>query len=59
MGPLLLLLLRAVLQGRLMAYTLFSHELSQVMKFTDGQGVDVIIDFVGGSYFSSNIACES
>jgi len=28
----------------------------EIQKLTDGQGVDVIVDFVGGSYFAMNIA---
>jgi tumor protein p53-inducible protein 3 len=32
----------------------FSEE---VMKFTNGRGADVILDFVGGSYWEKNINC--
>ena len=29
----------------------------KVLAFTDGEGVDVIIDFIAGPYFDSNIEC--
>ena len=28
-----------------------------VMKWTGGRGVDIILDCIGGSYFSDNLAC--
>lgn len=31
----------------------------QIRKATDGKGVDVIIDFVGQSYFKQNVASAS
>ncbi len=30
---------------------------NEVMKYTENQGVDVIIDFIGGPYFQKNINC--
>ncbi len=37
----------------------YKHEdfYDEVMKFTEGNGVDVIIDFIGGPYLQKNINC--
>ena len=31
----------------------------EILKATDGKGVDIIVDFVGGTYFQGNINCAA
>ena len=45
--------------GATKAFNYRSEDFSDVKKLTDGRGVDIILDMVGGDYVQKNIKCAA